>query len=112
MPFPDKGYVIRVPFDTPMKVDQKLLNKSGIKVVDSVFIILSDKEAPIMLILDSQERPYFYTFNASVQPLLDYVNLKPEEDKQQESMDDAGQENTDIPTEVETEEELIDLPDS
>ena len=105
MPFPEKGYVIRVPFDTPMKVDQELLNKSGIKVVDSLFIILSDKEAPIMLILDSQERPYFYTFNASVQPLLDYVKLKPEENKSQESMENIDLENTDITTENETGEE-------
>jgi len=112
MPFPDKGYVIRVPFDTPMKVDQKLLLESGIKAVDSIFIILSDKEAPIMLILDSQERPYFYTFNASVQPLLDYVKLKPEAEKPQESQDDTNQEDTDIPTEIETEEELPDLTDS
>lgn len=112
MPFPDKGYVIRVPFDTPMKVDQKLLLESGIKAVDSIFIILSDKETPIMLILDSQERPYFYTFNASVQPLLDYVKLKPEAEKPQESQDDTNQEDTDIPTEIETEEELPDLTDS
>jgi hypothetical protein len=111
MPFPEKGYVIRVPFDTPMKVDQKLLNKSGIKVLDSVFIILSDKEAPIMLILDSQERPYFYTFNASVQPLLDYVKLKPEEDKSQESMENTDLENTDITTENETGKEISEVPE-
>lgn len=81
MPFPEKGYVIRIPFEKPIKVDQKLLNKSGIKAVDSVFIIVSDKEAPIMLILDGQEKPYFYTFNASIQPLLDYVKLNPEDKK-------------------------------
>ncbi|NLB77291.1 MAG: hypothetical protein GX796_00145 [Clostridiaceae bacterium] len=108
MPFPEKGYVIRVPFDTPIKVNQKLINEAGIKAVDSLFIILSDKEAPIMLILDGQERPYFYTFNANIQALLDYVKLKPLADQSQESMEDTDQENTDIPTEIETEEEPSD----
>lgn len=79
MPFPEKGYVIRVPFDPPMNVKVKLLNESGIKSLDSVFIILSDKEAPILLVLDNHRRPYFYTFNTSIQPLLDYIKLKPQE---------------------------------
>lgn len=79
MPFPEKGYVIRIPFDKAIKVDQKLLNESGIKAIESVFIIISDKEAPIMLLLDAQKKPYFYTFNASIQPLLEYVKLKPDE---------------------------------
>ncbi|MGI6085468.1 MAG: hypothetical protein ACOYIF_08480 [Acetivibrionales bacterium] len=104
MPFPDKGYVIRVPFDTPIKVKQKLLNDSGIKALDSVFIILSDKEAPIMLILDNQERPFFYTFNSSIQPLLDYVNLKPETEKSNNI-----NQNT-IPTENKIEEQAPDNP--
>lgn len=111
MPFPEKGYIIRVPFDTPIKVNQELLNNAGIRALDSIFIILSDKEAPIILILDNQEKPYFYTFNASVQPLLDYVKLKPEADKSQESMENPDLENTDIPTEIETEEEISEVPE-
>ena len=83
MPFPDKGYVIRIPFEKAVSVDHQLLNESGIKAVDSVFIIVSDKEAPIMLILDGQRKPCFYTFNASIQPLLDYVELNPEETNHQ-----------------------------
>ncbi|HHY64545.1 MAG TPA: hypothetical protein GX501_05810 [Clostridiaceae bacterium] len=78
MPFPEKGYVIRVPIDPPVKVKQKQLNDAGIKTLDCVFIILNDKEDPILLVLDKQERPYFYTFDASIQPLLDYMKLSPE----------------------------------
>jgi len=77
MPFPEKGYVIRVPIDPPVKVKQKQLNDAGIKTLDCVFIILNDKEDPILLVLDKQERPYFYTFDASIQPLLDYMKLSP-----------------------------------
>jgi len=78
MPFPEKGYIIRVPFDPPRTADIKLLNDSGIKNFDAVFIILSDKEAPILLILDSKSRPVFYLFNAGVDPLLEYLDLKVE----------------------------------
>lgn len=106
IPFPEKGYVIRVPFDKPIKVKQKLVNESGIKAVDSVFIIISNKEAPIMLILDSQQRPFFYTFNASIKPLLDYVKLKPE-DQTSENI-----ENTDTPTQIETDELPPEVPNS
>lgn len=75
MPFPENGYVIRVPFNPARDVDVKLLNEAGIKNLDTVFIIKSEKEEPLLLILDSQRRPYFYTFNASIQPLLDYLQL-------------------------------------
>lgn len=78
MPFPEKGYVIRVPFDPPRTTDVKLLNDTGIKNFDAVFIILSDKEAPILLILDNNLRPVFYLFNAGVDPLLEYLDLKVE----------------------------------
>lgn len=105
MPFPEKGYIIRIPFETPIKVKQKLLKKSGIKIVDSVFIIVSEKEAPIMLILDSQEKPYFYTFNAGIQPLLDYIKLVPSEPSMAEPEDIA-------PTEIETEVLIPDVPNS
>ncbi|MCX7773192.1 MAG: hypothetical protein N2376_08800 [Clostridia bacterium] len=79
VPFPQKGYVIRVPFDPPVTVNLKPLAESGIKTLDQVFIIVSDREAPIMLVLDSKLRPYFYTFSASIQPLLDYLKINPEE---------------------------------
>lgn len=103
MPFPEKGYVIRVPFDPARAVDIKLLNDAGIKTLDSVFIIVSDKEAPIILVLDSQRRPYFYTFNASVKPLLDYLKIKPEAKALDEN--DASQDQT---TDLEQEE----IPDN
>lgn len=103
MPFPEKGYVIRVPFNEAIKVKQKLLNEAGIKSLDSLFIILSDKEAPIILVLDSHERPYFYTFNASIQPLLDYVKLKPEAEQSSNNLEDAT-----TSTDIETDEELSD----
>ncbi len=102
MPFPEKGYVIRVPFEPPMNVKVKLLNESGIKTLDSVFIIISDKEAPILLVLDSQRRPYFYTFKASVQPLLDYVKLKPQA---KASEGESANAPTDSEQEAETETE-------
>lgn len=78
IPFPDKGYVIRIPFNPPKTIHVELLNSQGIKSLDSVFVILSDKEAPVLLVLDSKLRPYFYTFSASIQPLLDYLDLKPD----------------------------------
>jgi hypothetical protein len=109
MPFPDKGYVIRVPFNESVRVDQKILNDSGIKSIDSLYIILSDKEAPIILILDSHERPYFYTFNASIQPLLEYVKLNPETESKKESIYDADQRENIIPEEIETYENKEDV---
>lgn len=107
MPFPEKGYVIRVPFNESIKVKQKILNESGIKTLDSLFIILSDKEAPIILILDSQERPYFYTFNASIQPLLDYVKLDPEAEQSNYNLEDTG-----IPADIEVEDEILGNPNT
>jgi hypothetical protein len=92
VPFPKKGYVIRIPFERPIKTNLKLLNEQGIKSLDSVFIIISEKEQPLILVLDNQRRPYFYTFNASIQPLLDYLGLKPEQTTMEET-DEIDQTN-------------------
>lgn len=101
VPFPEKGYVIRVPFDPPMNVKVKLLNDIGIKSLDSVFIIISEKEVPLLLVLDNQRRPFFYTFNASIQPLLDYVKLIPQQSVSEENPTGES------PADVELEEEPV-----
>lgn len=94
IPFPEKGYVISVPFDKPMNVRIKLLNEVGIKTLHTVFIILSEKEAPVLLVLDSRQRPYFFTFTSGIQPLLDYVKLSPEEMKTGEQTDEQTNEQS------------------
>jgi len=69
---PDKGYIIKVPIEPPLKIQTEWLDN----LVSDVFIIFpDDKTSPYLLILDDKNRPYFYTFDSSTEMLLKELNL-------------------------------------
>lgn len=76
-PIPSIGYVVRIPFDKEVAIENKYLNGAGIKDVSQVFFIIQDKEPPILLVLDIKARPFFFVFKASLEPLIEYLQLKP-----------------------------------
>lgn len=60
--FPEKGYIIKVPLDPAMEVNNQWLRSK----VNDVFIIFPHQESPYLMVLDSKKRPLFFNFNASV----------------------------------------------
>lgn len=68
--FPDRGRIVKIPLNPPLKVNTKWLER----VVDKVFIIFPENAEPYLLILDEKERPLFYTFDVNTKALIDYLN--------------------------------------
>lgn len=69
---PDKGYIIRIPLEPPLKIKTEWLDD----LVDEVFVIFpGDKALPYLLILDDKNRPYFYTFEENTEILLKELNF-------------------------------------
>ncbi|NJD03590.1 MAG: hypothetical protein FIA99_13585 [Ruminiclostridium sp.] len=69
--FPDKGYIIRIPLEPPIKIQSKWLNVYGINSVDEVFILFPEQGVPYLLVLDEKKRPLFYNFEGNTDYLME-----------------------------------------
>ncbi len=69
--FPEKGYIIRIPFEPSAEVNNKWLSFYDINSVDQVFIIFPDQGNPYLLVLDEKYRPLFYNTESDVNNLLE-----------------------------------------
>jgi len=70
-PFPDKGYIVKIPVKPALRVQSQYINAS----VDRIYVIFTAEEPPIVLILDSSEKPFVYNFSwdtGELEKLLDY----------------------------------------
>lgn len=74
--FPDKGYIIKIPFEPNIIVKNHFLNDYGINSLDKVFILVPKEYAPYLLVLDDRERPYFYCFRGEINKLLKSLNFE------------------------------------
>lgn len=77
--FPDKGYIIKIPFESDTVIKNPILSKSGLASIDKVFILLPEQGAPYLLILDGQERPFFFVFSHPVKKLVNSLGLEMEQ---------------------------------
>lgn len=75
---PDKGYIVKIPFEYNIIVKNKWLNDYNINSVDKIFIIFPQDRVPYLLVLDEKERPYFYCFNGDTNKLLKSLNFEPD----------------------------------
>ncbi|HOV27392.1 MAG TPA: hypothetical protein PK566_13685 [Pseudobacteroides sp.] len=73
---PEKGYIIKVAFEPPAKVDNKWLDSYGINSVDQVFVIFPENAIPYLLVLDKKSRPLFYNFEGRTNDLLQILNFQ------------------------------------
>ncbi|HHV99367.1 MAG TPA: hypothetical protein GXX36_07310 [Clostridiaceae bacterium] len=71
---PDSGYIVRLPLEPYLTIQNQWLNQT----VKEVFVIFSEG-APYLLVLDENERPFFYNFDSSTDELLKLLEFNPEE---------------------------------
>lgn len=71
-PLPEKGYIVKIPFNPPVMVQNPYINA----MVDKIFLIFTEKEPPFLLILDEKDRPFAYNFSAKTDDLMKYLNFK------------------------------------
>lgn len=72
-PIPKKGHMVRIPLDPAVEVKNEWFHD----LVSEVIVIFPEYENPhLMVFNDENSTPYFWTFNSSVDNLLDKINLK------------------------------------
>jgi uncharacterized ubiquitin-like protein YukD len=71
---PNKGYIIKIPFEPYLVVKNQYLNDYNIDSIDKLFIIFPEGSSPYLLVLDDRERPYAYNFNGDTSVLLKSLN--------------------------------------
>ena len=64
-PLPEKGYIVRIPMSPPMTVQSRYINA----IVDKIYVIFTKNNPPIVLILDSRNKPFVYNFSSSTEAL-------------------------------------------
>lgn len=72
-PFPNKGFMIRIPLEPNIMVKNQWFNH----LVDEVTIIFSGQEKPYFMFFDDENRPYFFTFEGNTENFLKLLNFKP-----------------------------------
>ena len=68
--FPDEGYIIKVPFQPSIPVNNRWLNTFDIKSIDEVFILFPKGHKPYLLVLDERDRPIFFNFEGDTSGLF------------------------------------------
>jgi hypothetical protein len=69
-PLPDSGRIVRIPLAPPAGIKNKWLNDSGIADVDVLFVLLPDAGEPYLLVLDKEQRPWFFYTKGSTAGLV------------------------------------------
>ncbi|KAJ49721.1 hypothetical protein BD780_001566 [Clostridium tetanomorphum] len=70
-PIPDKGYMIKIPLDTPIAIQNTWISS----FIDEVIMIFPENEPPYLMVLDNEERSIFLSFNGDTNTLLKYLNF-------------------------------------
>lgn len=73
---PEKGCIIKIPFEPDIKVKNHWLNDYNINSIDKMFIIFHDEGTPYLLVLDSKERPYLFYFKGDTDKLMKSLKFK------------------------------------
>lgn len=71
-PFPDKGYIVRIPVDPAVRVQNEYINAT----IDRIYVIFTENEPPIVLILDSSEKPFVYNFSWNTDELEKQLDFR------------------------------------
>ena len=70
-PFPDKGYMLKIPLTPSLRLENQWVNA----LIGEVIIILPEGEKPYLLLFDDENKPYFFTFKTEIDSLLKTLNF-------------------------------------
>lgn len=72
-PIPNKGYMIKIPFDTPIALQNQWVNA----FIDEVIIIFPEQEERYIMVFDNRDKTLFFGFEGDVDGLLKNLNFYP-----------------------------------
>lgn len=71
-PIPNSGYIIKIPLDSPIKVENKCLKA----FIDEVMIIFPEEEPPYLMVFDNEDRFIFLNFKSNINSIKKLLNFK------------------------------------
>ena len=76
-PIPRSGYIIRIPFKTPVELNRYWSETRNINYIDSVYLFFPEdtRRAPYLMILDNNARPIFFNYDLDIKPFLKMLNF-------------------------------------
>ncbi|CAH2717616.1 hypothetical protein BACCIP111895_04832 [Neobacillus rhizosphaerae] len=72
-PYPNNGFVIKIPLEPNVTVENQWFND----LLDEVMIIFPVQENPYLLVFDNENQPYFFKFQGNTSKFLGLLNFKP-----------------------------------
>lgn len=70
-PLPEKGYIVRVPVNPALKVQNQYINAT----IDKIYVIFTENEPPFVLILDRSQKPFVYNFSWNTDELVKLLDF-------------------------------------
>ncbi|MDQ0156634.1 hypothetical protein [Robertmurraya andreesenii] len=71
-PIPKSGQMVKIPLDPAIKVENQWFHA----LVSEVILIFPEYENPHLMLFDDENNAFFFTFDASVDRILDELKLK------------------------------------
>lgn len=71
-PIPNKGYMIKIPLEVPIAVQNKWIST----FVDEVIIIVPEGQGRYLMVFDNKDRALFFTFEGNVDVLLKSLHFR------------------------------------
>ncbi|MCD4838876.1 hypothetical protein LRS37_08310 [Neobacillus sedimentimangrovi] len=73
-PIPEKGYMIKVPLEPSIMVDNQWFKG----LVDEVVIIFPEQEKTFLMVFDDENRLHFYHFDGNTDRFLNILHFQPQ----------------------------------
>ncbi|QOY35490.1 hypothetical protein AWH56_022845 [Anaerobacillus isosaccharinicus] len=70
-PIPEKGYMIKIPLEPSIQIENKWMNA----LVDEAVLVIPEGEDPYLLIFNDENNPFFFTFEGKIDELLKLLNF-------------------------------------
>lgn len=72
-PIPHKGYMVKIPLDKAIPLKNDYFDD----LVNEVILIFPEYENPHMMVVNDENRPYFFSFTKSVDQILTMLDFNP-----------------------------------
>lgn len=71
-PVPSKGYMIKIPLESPVMIQNQWLNA----FVDQAVILFPEQEEPYLMVFDNEDKLLFFCFEGKTEVLLRNLNFQ------------------------------------
>lgn len=75
-PFPEAGYIMRVPINPPVQVENQWVQEQGVETVNELYLLFPKEDEPFILILNDENRPFFFKYKGDTKSFLKEIGIE------------------------------------